>query len=186
MFSFLEPFFLRIPFGFSSRIRIILYRFLGMKLGKKNRFEKGRLKQVHQIKIGNNNAFTQGWFLWPETSKSSEPRIVIGDNNFFNRNLYIDACQLVEIGNENMFGPDIVITDSNHSFGKNVKPKKAPMHKGKVKIGNYCWIGTRAVILKDVVLGDFCVVAAGSVVTKGFPAGSIIGGIPAKIIKDNN
>ena len=95
----------------------------------------------------------------------------------------LDACGLIEIGDNNMFGPDVYITDSNHSFGKNISPKKAPMQRGKVKIGNHCWIGAKAVILKDVELGDYCVVAAGAVVTKSFSSHSVIGGVPAKVIK---
>ncbi|MEG0928122.1 CatB-related O-acetyltransferase [Chryseobacterium sp.] len=55
--------------------------------------------------------------------------------------------------------------------------------KGKIKIGNDCWIGVGATILSGVELGNGCVVAAGAVVTKSFPSYSIIGGNPAKIIK---
>lgn len=92
----------------------------------------------------------------------------------------IDACGKVEIGNFNMFGPDVYITDSNHTFGNDLPPSKQPMQIGKVKIGNNCWIGAKAIILKDVELGDGCVVGAGAVVTKSFPAGSVIVGVPGK------
>ena len=95
----------------------------------------------------------------------------------------IDACGYIEIGDFNMFGPDVYVTDSNHAFGKDIAPNAQPMQKGTVKIGNYCWIGAKAIILKDVVLGDHCVVAAGAVVTKSFPAGSVVAGVPAKLIK---
>jgi acetyltransferase-like isoleucine patch superfamily enzyme len=54
---------------------------------------------------------------------------------------------------------------------------------GKVIIGDNCWIGARAIILKDVVLGENCIVAAGAVVTKSFPSGSVIGGIPAVLMR---
>lgn len=183
MLQLLEPFILRIPHGLMSRIRIILYRFLGGKFGSRNRFEKGRIRRVSQIKLGDLNHFTEGWFLWPEDTSFAGNRIVIGDNNYFNRNLMIDACHNVEIGNHNMFGPDIYITDSNHTFGMGIDPHKAPMKKGSVRIGNYCWIGAKVVILKDVVLGDYCTVAAGAVVTKSFESGSVLGGVPAVLIR---
>lgn len=183
MISKLEPLFLRVPRGLTSRFRIALYRFLGMRLGKKNRMEAGRCRRVKQILIGSDNAFTQGFFLWPEDAPYEDVRIRIGNKNYFNRNIMIDACGYIEIGDFNMFGPDIYITDSNHSFGDSISPSKAPMQKGSVKIGNHCWIGAKAVILKDVELGDHCVVAAGAVVTKSFPTGSVIGGVPAKLIK---
>ena len=154
-----------------------------MKMGLKNRFEAGRTRRVSQIELGDLNHFTEGWFLWPEDTPFNGKRIVIGDNNYFNRNVMIDACNRIEIGSHNMFGPDIYVTDSNHTFGIGLNPHQQPMQKGTVKIGDYCWIGAKAVILKDVELGDYCVVAAGAVVTKSFPAGSVIGGIPAKLIK---
>ena len=95
----------------------------------------------------------------------------------------IDACGYVEIGDENMFGPDIYITDSNHTFGAGLVPHTQPMQVGHVKIGNRCWIGAKAIILKDVELGDGCVVAAGAAVTKSFPANSLVGGVPARLIR---
>lgn len=179
----LEPFVFRVPYGLMSRVRVIFFRLFGMTMGKKNTFEAGRIRRISQIKLGSLNHFTEGWFLWPENSASESWKIVVGDDNYFNRNVMMDACNLIEIGSHNMFGPDIYITDSNHTFGVGIDPHKAPMQKGKVKIGNYCWIGAKVVILKDVELGDYCVVAAGAVVTKSFPPGSIIGGVPAKIIK---
>ena len=154
-----------------------------MQMGSKNRFEGGRIRRVSLIKIGNLNTFTEGWFLWPEDIASLEKKIVIGNNNYFNRNLMIDACNVVSIGDNNMFGPDVYITDSNHAFGLGIDPHESPMNKGKVSIGNCCWIGAKAIILKDVTLGDYVVVAAGAVVTKSFPAGSVVAGVPAKLMK---
>jgi acetyltransferase-like isoleucine patch superfamily enzyme len=183
MFSKLEFIFLRIPYGISSRFRLGLYKLLGMKTGGRNRMERSRCRRVSQILIGKNNAFTAGIMLWPEDKPYTGIRIKIGDKNYFNRNIMLDACGYIEIGSNNMFGPDIYITDSNHSFGAGVSPGAEPMQKGKVVIGNHCWIGAKAVILKDVVLGDYCVVAAGAVVTKSFSAGSVIGGVPAKLLR---
>lgn len=51
-----------------------------------------------------------------------------------------------------------------------------------IVVGNNCFIGARAIILPGVKLGNDCIVAAGSVVTKSFPANSVIGGVPAKIL----
>ncbi len=183
MFSKIEFLFLRVPRGIASRFRLAFYRLLGLKTGKRNRMEKSRCRRLKQIMIGSNNAFTEGIMLWPEDAPYDGIRIKIGDKNYFNRNMMIDACGYIEIGSFNMFGPDIYITDSNHRFGTGITPSNEPMQKGKVKIGNYCWIGAKAIILKDVELGDHCVVAAGAVVTKSFPAGSVIAGVPAKIIK---
>ena len=152
-----------------------------MKLGRRNRLEGGgRVRRCSQIKIGSFNAFTQGAFLWPIDAPHDGIRIRIGDRNYFNRNVMIDACGLIEIGSQNMFGPDVYITDSNHHFGPGLSPSEKPMQVGTVKIGNRCWIGARAIILKDVELGDGCVVAAGAVVTRSVPPGAVAVGVPAR------
>jgi maltose O-acetyltransferase len=180
----LEAFVLRVPRGFASRVRLFFYRLLGMKMGRHNRMEgKGRCRRLSQIRLGHYNSFNQGCWLWPLDANFDGVRIRIGSHNYFNRNLMIDACGHVEIGDGNMFGPNVYITDSNHSHGDGVRPNQLPMDVGKVKIGNNCWIGAGVIILKDVDLGDGCVVGAGAVVTKGFPHGSVIAGVPAKPIR---
>lgn len=180
----LEPWLLVKPRGLTSRIRLMVYGWLGMKQGRRNRMEGGgRCRRVNQIEIGSNNAFTQGCWLWPEDTDSGQVRIRIGSGNYFNRNVMIDACGCIEIGDDNMFGPDIYLTDSNHSHSADASPKDLPMQIGRIKIGNRCWIGAKAVILKDVELGDGCVVGAGAVVTKSFPAGSVVAGVPARLLK---
>ena len=169
--------------GAASRLRLLMYRLLGMKMGKRNRIEGGgRVRRCSQIELGSYNAFTQGAWLWPNDVDYDGIRISIGDRNYFNRNVMIDACGLIEIGNQNMFGPDVYITDSNHRYGSGLTPNEQPMVAGKVKIGNRCWIGAKAVILKDVELGDGCVVGAGAVVTKSVAPGAVVAGIPAKLL----
>jgi len=145
----------------------------------------GRVRRCSQIEIGSYNAFTQGCWLWPDNRNYEGVRIRIGNRNYFNRNLMIDACGLVEIGNHNMFGPDVYITDSNHRFGPALKPNEQPMDVGRVKIGNCCWIGAKVVILKDVELGDGCVVGAGAVVTRSVAPGSVVAGVPAQCLSQN-
>jgi acetyltransferase-like isoleucine patch superfamily enzyme len=155
-----------------------------MEIGAGNRLERGKLRRPTVIKIGNNNALTNDFKLWPEDTAHHEKRIIIGDNNYFNKGLMIDACNVITVGDNNMFGPDVYITDSNHAYGPGISPGEHAMKKGVVKIGNHCWIGAKVIILKDVELGDHCVVAAGAVVTKSFPAGSVIAGVPAKLLRN--
>ena len=95
----------------------------------------------------------------------------------------IDACGRIEIGSHNMFGPDEYITDSNHVMDPERWVTETGMTVGRVVIGKGCWFGTRAAILKDVKLGERCIVAAGAVVTRSFPPGSVVGGVPAVLLK---
>jgi acetyltransferase-like isoleucine patch superfamily enzyme len=181
--AWLEPVLLKSRRGVASRFRILFYRFLGLRAGRRNRMEAVRCRRLSQIKIGEFNSFVEGSWLWPLDADHNGTRISIGNRNFFNRNVMIDACGYVQIGDDNMFGPDIYITDSDHTFGHGLFPANEPMRVGHVRIGNGCWIGAKAVILRGVDLGDYCVVGAGAVVTKSFPMGSVVAGVPARLIK---
>jgi acetyltransferase-like isoleucine patch superfamily enzyme len=178
-----EPAFIRVPRGVASRVRLLGYRLLGLRAGSRNRMERVRCRRLCQIVIGSLNAFTEGCWLWPVDERSREVRIRIGSGNYFSRDVMIDASGLVEIGDENMFGPGVFITDSNHDVQPGVPPHRLPMRVGRVRIGNGCWIGAHAVILKDVEIGHGAVVAAGAVVTRSVAPGSTVAGVPARPIR---
>lgn len=166
-----------------SRMRLVLYRLFGLKAGCANRVERIRCRSVAHITLGDENAFTEGCWLWPTDRPGTGVHIRIGSRNYFNRDCTIDANGLVEIGDDNMFGPGVYITDSNHKTLAGTPLGQLGMEVGRVKIGNRCWVGARAIILKNVELGDDCVVGAGAVVTKSFPAGSVVAGVPAKLMR---
>lgn len=93
---------------------------------------------------------------------------------------YIQGGGKVYIGDYTQIAPNVGIISSNHDLHDSRKKVI-----GKVDIGKYCWIGMNAMILPNVKLGDFTIVAAGAVVTKSFEEGyCVIGGNPAKILKE--
>jgi acetyltransferase-like isoleucine patch superfamily enzyme len=79
--------------------------------------------------------------------------------------------------------PGVVIVDHDHDISSRPEEIHKVGDMFKVDIGPYCWIGANATILKGVTLGKGCVVGAGAVVTKSFPEGSVIAGVPAKLIR---
>jgi maltose O-acetyltransferase len=164
----------------------MFYRILGMRIGPGCRLESVRVRRPSQIQLGAGNALTDGCWLWPIDSEHDGIRISIGDYNYFNRDVMIDACNRVEIGSRNMFGPGVYLGDSNHTMRAGRHVAENPMDLGKISVGDGCWLGARAVILKNVTLGDRCVVAAGAVVTRSFPADSVIAGVPARLLRSNS
>ena len=93
---------------------------------------------------------------------------------------YIQGNGKIYIGDYTQISANVGIISANHDFYDNRKHNSIK----EVKIGKYCWIGMNSVILPGVELGDFTIVAAGSIVTKSYPEGyCIIGGNPAKVIK---
>jgi acetyltransferase-like isoleucine patch superfamily enzyme len=110
--------------------------------------------------------------------------IVIGDRTGISARAYFAGQGGITIGSDVIMGPNVQIFSENHIFSDlTLTIKEQGILKEPVVIGNNCWIGGGATILAGVHLGDGCVVAAGSVVNKSFPADSIIAGIPAKFIK---
>jgi acetyltransferase-like isoleucine patch superfamily enzyme len=95
---------------------------------------------------------------------------------------YIQGINKIYIGDNTIFAPGIKIISANHSKNDLSKHDKSIE---PVRIGKDCWIGTNAVILPGVQLGDNVIVAAGAVVTKSFPSNVVIAGVPAKIISEN-
>ncbi|MCU1260518.1 MAG: Acetyltransferase (isoleucine patch superfamily)-like protein [Bryobacterales bacterium] len=179
----LESFLFRQTYSMTSRIRVAGYRRLGMRIGAQCRLENIRIRRPRQIELGRGNALSEGCWLWPVDAEHTGIRIRIGAQNYFNRDCMIDSCGQIEIGDHNMFGPGVYITDSNHSMPDHGWVADGAMDVGRVVIGNGCWIGAKAVILKNVELGDRCVVAAGAVVTKCFPAYSVVAGVPARLMR---
>lgn len=92
---------------------------------------------------------------------------------------------LISIGNHVTVSNDVsfITHDGATWVFKENKEYKDVVKYGKIKIGNNCFIGTKSILLPGIEIGDNSVVAAGSVVTKKFPSGVVIGGNPAKIIK---
>lgn len=162
----LERYFLQVPQGVCSRLRMGFYILLGFASGGQNRMEKSRCRRLSQIVIGKRNAFTQGAMLWPEDAAYNGIRIQIGDRNYFNRNIMIMPADILKLEAIICLDPIFISPIQTIVLEKDISPSAHPMQRGKVKIGSHCWIGAKAIILKDVELGDYCVVAAGAVVTK--------------------
>ena len=90
----------------------------------------------------------------------------------------------IEIGNDVIMGSYVSFHSENHNFNDTTKliREQGVTHKG-IKIGNNVWVGAKVTFLDGCEIGNHCVVAAGAVVNGVFPDFSVIGGVPAKILK---
>ena len=88
------------------------------------------------------------------------------------------------IGNHVNLAQGIVVTALNHNFEDTAKRiDEQGVDTKPVIIGDDVWIGANSVILPGVTIGNHCVVAAGAVVTKDVPDNTIVGGVPAQVLK---
>ena len=112
-------------------------------------------------------------------------KIVIGDHVYIGYFCMICAMNRVEIGDGCVFSDRVYIADQSHGLDPDGPPiMRQPLNsKGPVIIGRRCFLGVGVCILPGVTLGDHCIVGANAVVTKSFPAYSLIAGNPARLIK---
>lgn len=108
--------------------------------------------------------------------------IIISDKVFTNNNIFICAAKSIKIGEGTLIGEGVTIMDHEaHGIAPELRRKIGEI--GEVNIGNNVWIGNNVIILKNSFIGDNSIVAAGAIVSGNFPANVIIGGIPAKVIR---
>lgn len=119
-------------------------------------------------------------------------RVVIGNQGFLrigrnfwcNGDCFFHCTTKIMIGEDNMYGwrVNFNTTDGHHVYENGIQK---PM-EGEIVIGNHVWIASYSNIAKNVQIADDCVVAQGSLVNKNFEqTHSLIGGMPAKVIKEN-
>lgn len=105
--------------------------------------------------------------------------ISIGDRTYINRRSELKCQESIDIGSDCAISWDVSIMDTDyHSIDGN--SSSAP-----IKIGNHVWIGCKCAILKGVSIGNGAVIAAGSVVNKDVAPNTLVGGVPAKVLKED-
>ncbi|MTD39969.1 chorismate mutase [Erwinia sp. CPCC 100877] len=124
-----------------------------------------------------------GCYIEPSISFDYGFNIHVGKNFYANFNsIFLDICPIT-IGDNCMFGPNAQLYTATHPL--NPVKRNSGLEYGKpITLGDNVWLGGNVVITPGVTLGDNVVVAAGSVVTKSFPDNCVIGGNPAKLIKE--
>ncbi len=119
------------------------------------------------------------------TLTSIGKKIIIGENVGIGDFSHIGGAGGVQIGDNTIAGAYLSIHPENHIFANNqtLIREQGVTRKG-IFIGSNCWIGAKVTVLDGSVIGNGCVVAAGAVVNGVFPDNFVIGGVPARILKE--
>ena len=137
----------------SHLIRVNIYRLVGLKVGKGS--------TIH---------------MWANFFKPKN--ISIGHDTIVGNNAFLDGRAKLVIGNHVDIASEVMIYNSEHDvYDPGFKAREEP-----VEIGDYVFIGPRAIILPGIKIGEGAVISAGAVVTKNVPKYKIVGGVPAIII----
>ena len=119
-----------------------------------------------------------------EVELQSSGKLTIGANTTINRYSRIVAFEQIEMGDNVMLAQFVTIVDHDHKFSSSDNGLAFDGYETKpVRIGNNVWVGEKASILKGCTVGDNVIIAAHSLVNKDVPPNSVVGGVPAKVLK---
>lgn len=158
-------------------------------IGKRCKIEENVL--IHTVSkqgiiIGDDVTICYGAHIRPSGYWSREigEGIKIGNNSSIGAYSYIGCAGYIQIGDDVMIGPRISLLAENHVYNDTNRPisEQGVVRKG-IEIQNGVWIGANVSVLDGVTIGAGSVVAAGAVVTKDIKPYTVVGGVPAKVIK---
>lgn len=135
---------------------------------------KGLLEELFQYKIDDSVSIVSPFYC------DCGPRLILGKNVTINKGATILSGGKVIIEDNVLIGPDCKIASVNHDF----KDRHNKYYFKPVIIKNNAWLGIGVVVCPGVTIGENSVVAAGSVVTKDVLPNTLVGGNPAKFIKN--
>lgn len=150
------------------------------------RFAYNVINNVRGLKLAK---IGKGTNIHPTTIIREGEYVSIGENCLINHNNLIQAGKSaagsISIGNYVHTGTNVVMLGFNHGFYTRELPTKEQDYMdAPIVIGDDVWIGTGAIILAGVNIGKGAIVAAGAVVNKDVPPFAIVGGVPAKVLKE--
>ena len=166
-----------------------MYRPRGVKMGEGSYIRRPFTLLFREfLRIGHDTDVHSNSYITPLKEYAGiqyKPEITIGNGVYIGHHAYFVAIDSITIGDGCVLSEYVYITDNAHGL----HPDKGPImnqpleSKGPVHIGRECFLGFRVSVMPGVTLGEHCVVGANSVVTRSFPAYSMIAGMPAKLIK---
>ena len=119
--------------------------------------------------------------MFPPFYTDCGKNIKIGKNVFINSACMFQDQGGIEIGDGTLIGHNVVMATLSHNMKVDARVNIIPK---PIKIGKNVWIGANATICQGVEIGDGAVIAAGAVVNKNVEKNTVVGGVPAKFIKN--
>lgn len=118
--------------------------------------------------------------VFPPLYSDFGKNIHVGENVFINACCHFQDHGGVTIGDGCQIGHNVVFATLNHGVAPEERKHTIP---APVVLGKNVWVGSNSTILQGVTIGDNAIVAAGAVVTKDVPANTVVGGVPARVLK---
>lgn len=161
-----------------------------LTLGKMVKIEGNVIIQTHSkrgITLSDRVTIGEGTKIRPSSYYGGElgEGLYMGKGSAVGVRSYLGCSGFIYIGDDVIIGPNFTAIAENHKFGDTqIAIKEQGVERAPITISNNVWIGCNVTILAGVEIGSGSVIAAGAVVTKSLPPGSLAAGIPARIIRD--
>ena len=160
-----------------------------LSVGRDVKIEEGAEVQClarRGVTLGDRVTIGRGTCIRPSSYYGHEmgEGLAVGEGTAIGAFSWIGASGFVEIGRDVLFGPRVVILPENHVFSDTTRTIKSQgVVREGVVIEDDCWIGANVTILAGVKIGRGSVVAAGAVVRGEVPPLSVVGGVPARLLR---
>lgn len=165
--------------------RRLLFKGAMQHCGVKLTTEQGcRFCGVNKMRFGNNVSVGYGCSFF---AQATERGIEIGDNVSFNSDVMVnaDVGGLIRIGSNSIIGPGTIMRSSDHVFTSRDVSIRYQGHKaGTIVIEEDVWVAANVVVVGNVRIGRGAVIAAGAVVVRDVASYTVVGGVPARLIKE--
>jgi acetyltransferase-like isoleucine patch superfamily enzyme len=169
---------------------LLIVRWVWLKLRWRGRLQTDGLCFICpgvKFEIGPNARVHLGRWSWighGTKVRVHEGELSIGAKSVLGQECTISAFQHVSIGRECIIADRVMMIDFDHGMVESERPiREQGIYKRNVDIGHNVWIGYGACVLRGVAVGDNSVIGTSSVVTGDVPANTVVGGIPAKVIR---
>jgi acetyltransferase-like isoleucine patch superfamily enzyme len=140
-----------------------------------------------ELEIGRDAVIKLGRWSWighGTKIRAHEGIVEIGAKSVLGQECTISSFQHVSIGRECIVADRVMLIDFDHGVVEEERPIRLQgIYKRDVRVGNNCWIGYGACLLRGATVGDNCIIGTSTVVTKDLPPNSVAAGAPARILR---
>lgn len=167
-----------------STLRRLYWSAQGMVIGRDTAVPRMRVTWPHQVQIGSNCVLEPDIFFKFDGICKPGPNIFIGDHTFLGTSCEFNISGQIHIGNHCLIASGVKFIDHDHGLALSALMRVQPCTQSPISLADNVWIGANAIILQGTSIGVGAIVAAGAVVRSDVAPYDIVGGVPARVLKN--
>lgn len=169
--------------GALAAVRKTWWRSQGMQIGRATRLSSLKVTWPHKVLLGKRVSLEHDVYFNAAGPYTEGVSIRLGDGCFVGTGCEFNITTGLTVGPSTLIAAGSRFIDHNHGTAASSLMKQQSETAAPIVVGADVWIGVNSVILQGVTIGDGAVVGAGSVVTRSVPSYTVVGGVPARLIR---